>query len=142
VLKEFRENAEMDASESKKRLDELTKAISRKEQERQRLISMTIKGVLPEEDARPFMAKIIDELTSLRKELASHNATQGFDFDVHAASTEDFRKDVEGILELGNTEAYAGMIDTMVNKVILYPDHVHIEFEWDPTLINKTLEGQ
>jgi site-specific DNA recombinase len=108
VLKEFRNSAETNASDSKARVDELTKAIDRKEQKRQRLISMTIKGILPEEDARPFMAKIIDDLASLRKELASHKATQGFDFDGHAASAEEFRKDVEGILELGNTGLMKG----------------------------------
>ena len=100
---------------------------------------MTIKGLISDEESHLFIRKTNDELITLRREAASLEMTKNFDYDGHASYTETFRKEIAGILELGNYEAFAGMIETMIAKVILFPDHVHIEFEWDPSLVNQAL---
>lgn len=129
----------MDDGSRGARVEEIGKALQRRETEKQKLISMTMKGLISDDDAKPLLEQAARDLAELRRELASLEMTKDMDFEEHAASAEEFRKDVAGMLELGGPAAYAGMVDTMISKVILYPDKVHIEFEWDPHVTEKGL---
>lgn len=90
-------------------------------------------------EERPLLDRAAHDLAGLRCELASLEMTKDMDFDAYAASAEEFRQAVAGMLELGGPAAYAGMVDSMISKVVLYPDKVHIEFEWDPQATEREL---
>lgn len=139
VLADFRERAQMDDGSRRNRLAEVEKGLKRREAERQKLISMVVKGLITDDEARPLLDRAAHDLAGLRCELASLEMTKDMDFDAYAASAEEFRQAVAGMLELGGPAAYAGMVDSMISKVVLYPDKVHIEFEWDPQATEREL---
>lgn len=122
---DFMKSQTTDGPDPAEEMGNLKAAMKRKDQERERLVDAIASGVLTKKDIANHMSKLDLESAKLQARIDELNFHK-FPAKLTPDDFEDFAKTIQIAANLETKESRRILIDTFVDHVTVYPDHLHI----------------
>lgn len=134
VYKDYLKRGKTPAAQDGERIKNIEEAIKRKEDEKKRLLSALMKGIVEEADARPLLLQVKRDIDSLTDEMNLLKAVSLGDYGIEIKDFEEFAETVKTLVTISTRASHRAMIDAWIEKITVNEDSINIVFSIDPSL--------
>lgn len=138
IYEEYVKSQKEDKPDSTQELINLKAALKRKEEERKNLVAAIVRKIITNNDAKDFMSQIDLDTKKLQARINELNFHK-FPAKLTPNSFDDFANTIQIAVNLETKESRRILIDTFIDHVTVYPDHLHIALSVAIADKNETL---